>query len=288
MIRKVALIGTLVLLCIFQIGCSQNNGTPQTQQTKKPASTSTTSKGGSAEAKDNKITMSGKIEAVEIANIVSKVAGKVAKVNVDIGTEVKAGQLLISLEAADKAVEIEEAAALVNSAQVQFDLDQKNYQRGKELLISQAISQADYEKTYEGPFQRSEVGLRTANATLKKRQVTYDDMFIKAPFAGVITAKNINPGEMAGTQNVLLTLVNLNRVVVKGFVNENQINKLKQGQEVQMKVAAVSDQTFIGKISNIALAADPQIKGYLINVRIDNPKYLLKPGMFAEVLIPGN
>ncbi|MEG6522413.1 efflux RND transporter periplasmic adaptor subunit [Desulfotomaculum sp. 1211_IL3151] len=288
MTRKAVLIGTLALLCIFQIGCSQNNIMSQTPQIKKQASTSTTSTGRAAEAKDNKITMSGKIEAVEIANIVSKVAGKVAQVNVDIGTEVKAGQLLISLEAADKAAEIEEAAALVNSAQVQFDLDQKNYQRGKELLISQAISQADYEKTYEGPVQRSEASLKTAKATLKKRQVTYDDMFIKAPFAGVITAKNINPGEMAGTQNVLLTLVNLNRVVVKGFVNENQINKLKQGQEVQVKVGAVSDQTFIGKISNLAFAADPQTKGYLINVRIDNPEYLLKPGMFAEVLISGN
>ncbi|GAB6181983.1 efflux RND transporter periplasmic adaptor subunit [Desulfotomaculum defluvii] len=288
MTRRKSLAGILILLLIFLTGCNQNTGILHPQKAQVQASTNTTSTSKPTETKGDQVSISGKIEAMETANLVTKVAGKVASVHVDIGTQVKPGQLLISLEAADKAAEIDEAAAQVNSAQVQYNLDQKNFQRGKELLTSQAISQADYEKTYEGPLQKSEASLRLANATFKKRQITYNDMFIKAPFAGVITARNINPGEMAGTQNVLLTLVNLNQVMVKGIVSESEINKLKNGQEVQVKVSAASDQTFIGKISNIALAADPQTKGYLIKVRVDNPEFILKPGMFAEVKIPAN
>lgn len=286
--KRNTLAGILILILIFLTGCSQSNGAAQPQPAQEKKNNVSATTGSTAKESKNGITFSGKIEAVESANLVSKVAGKVAAVHVDLGTPVKAGQLLVSLSAEDKAAEIEVATAQVKSAQVQYDLDLKNYQRGKELLASQAISQSDYEKTYEGPFQKSEAALVTANATLKKNQVAYNDMFIKAPFAGVITAKNINPGEMAGTQNTLLTLVNLNQVVVKGTVSETQVNKLKVGQEVQVKVSAVSDKPFTGKISNIALAADTQTKGYPIKIQVDNKDHLLKPGMFSEIIIPNN
>ncbi|SHE93366.1 RND family efflux transporter, MFP subunit [Desulforamulus putei DSM 12395] len=272
----------LLSVLVFLYGCNQPADNSRQVQNDK----ATTPASSEKETKQSVITFSGKIEAVQWANLVSKVAGKVASVHVDIGSFVKTGQLLVSLAAEDKAAEIEEAATQVDSARVEYELALKSYQRGKELLAAQAISQADYDNLYEGPFKKAEVKLRSARATLQKKQIAYDDMFIKAPFAGVITAKNINPGEMAGTQSPVLTLVNLDQVVIKGAVNENHINKLKIGQQVRVKVAAISDKPFTGKISNIALAADPQTKAFPVKIQVDNPEHLLKPGMFAEVFVP--
>ncbi|MBO8137996.1 MAG: efflux RND transporter periplasmic adaptor subunit [Desulfotomaculum sp.] len=231
------------------------------------------------------INFSGKIKAVQSADLVSKVPGKVDRVHVDIGSEVKAGQVLVSLSADDLAANVEAAAAAVEKAQVEYELAQQNYQRGKELFANNAISEAAYQNQYEGPFKRAQVGLKTAEAGLKKAKAAYEDMFLKAPFAGVITARNINPGEMASQQQALVTLVNLDRVVVEGSVDEYQVNKLKTGQVAKIKVPAIPGKIFEGKVTNIALAADPGTKSYTVKVQVDNRDRQLKPGMFAEVHI---
>ena len=87
---------------------------------------------------------------------------------------------------------------------------------------------------------------------------------------------------MAGTQNALLSLVNLSQVVIKGTVGEKEINQLKNGQEVQAKVPAIPGKTFTGKISNIALAADSQTMAYPIKVQLATPGYIMKPVQLLE------
>ncbi|WP_238457782.1 efflux RND transporter periplasmic adaptor subunit [Desulforamulus ferrireducens] len=282
--KKKLLLGILVLAMLLLTGC--NAGT-ETGADSKESKTDNIAEAETSPKSPGTVVISGKIEAVQMANLVSKVAGKVEMVHVDIGTPVKAGQVLMSLDAGDKAAEIEVATAQVNSAQVEYELAQSNYQRGQELLAAQAISQAEYEKTYEGPFKRAEAQLQSAQASLKKQQITYNDMFMKAPFDGVITARNINPGEMAGTQNTVFTLVNLDQVVIKGMVNENFINQLQNGQAVKVRVPAASDQEFTGVINNLGLSADLQAKGYPVKIKLENPDHILKPGMFAEVILEG-
>lgn len=277
------LIAAMILsLLIFLYGCSQPTVNSQQIQDDKATKPASSQEG----AKQSTLSFSGKIEAVQSANLVSKVAGKVSVVHVDMGSFVKTGQLLVTLDAQDKAAEVEEAEAQLDSANVEYELAAKSYQRGKELLAAQAISQADYDNLYEGPFKKAEVKVRSAQAVLRKKQIAHEDMYIKAPFAGVVTAKNINPGEMAGTQNPVLTLVNLDQVVIKGSVNEEHINQLNTGQQVQVKVSAVSGKPLTGKIYNISLAADSQSKAFPVKIQMDNPDHLLKPGMFAEVIIP--
>ncbi|MDO7786942.1 efflux RND transporter periplasmic adaptor subunit [Desulforamulus aquiferis] len=245
----------------------------------------TVTQGVNEETQKSMVTVLGKIEAVESADIVSKTAGKVEAVLVDIGSPVKAGQELIRLAAEDKAAGVEVNNAAVYSAQVNYDLALKDYERGKELVAAQAISQADFEKSYEGNFMKAEAALKSAQANLKKEQVALADMSIKAPFSGIIAARNVNPGEMAGTQNTLLSLVNLSQVVIGTGVDEETINRLEANQSVKVKVSAIPGKEFPGKITNIAPAMEPQTKTYPVKIQIDNQEQLLKPGMFAEVVI---
>lgn len=285
--KKSQLISALVLMFILLLSGCNNAQNMQTTTAEKDdtANQSSLEQQNKQRNQQNEIIFTGKIEAVQTADLVSKVPGKVEKVYVDIGSQVKQDTTLVNLSANNMKAAVKVALAAVEQAEVTLELAEQEYQRGKELFTNEAISEASFQNSYEGPYKKAQVGLKSARAALEKAQIDYDDMFITAPFSGVITAKNINVGEMASPEKPLLTLVNLNKVVIKGTVDEYQINKIKVGQSAEVRIPALPEQTFNGKLTNIAVAADQQSKAYPIKVQIDNQDYLIKPGMFAEVKI---
>jgi len=275
---------------------------------------------------DNQFIFPGKIEALQSANIVAKVPGKVATVQVDLGSKVAAGQVLVTLENKDLADRVQQARAGIEqaqaasklaqaalqaaeaglaTAQANFEVAEANYQRGQELLAAQAIPeavfQAEYElrykqakeqaekalpaqiKTAHAQADQAQAGLKSAQASLSLARTAYEDSFIRAPFSGVIAARNINPGEMASLAVPLISLLNLNKVAVKINVGEDLINKLVVGKKVPVKIKAVSAKPFSGTVVNVAASADLQVKTYPVKLHLDNPAHLIKPGMFAEV-----
>lgn len=228
-------------------------------------------------------TIDGKLEAMNSANIVAKSSGKVADISVDVGSLVSAGQVLISLESADLAAALRLAEAGVETAQINYVLAQKQYERGKELYDAGAISQADFDINYQAALDKARTALKSAQASQDQAQAKYSDSFIRSPLDGVVTARNINVGEQAGSASTLITVMNLDKVIVNINVLEDQVNRLQVGQQVNVKVSAVADTPLAGTITNIASAASTTSKVFPVKVQIDNPDHVLKPGMFAEV-----
>ncbi|MEN6390132.1 MAG: efflux RND transporter periplasmic adaptor subunit [Syntrophomonas sp.] len=269
------LAGVLVLS-----GCSSKNTSSLPTQNISTAVVKTSNSG-------NPI-ISGKIEAVAVANVVSKNTGKVAQVNVDIGSQAEKGQILVALESDELAANIESAQAALDTAQINLDQAGQNLDRAKILLSSGAMSQSDFQNNYQSQYQKAEASFRSSEAALKKAQITYSDSFIRAPFDGMVTACNVHPGEMASISTTVVSLVNLDQVVIKGLVDENQINNLKLDQQVQVSVSAAMPELLTGYVCNISPAAESSTKAYPVKVRVDNPNHLLKPGMFGEVRLPEN
>ncbi len=282
--------------------------------------------------------VSGKLEAVASANVVPKMAGKAASVTVDVGSTVRAGELLVSLDAPELAAAVElaeaglskaknadlpslqsqteagvvNARAALESARINFTNAETDYRRMKELFNAGVIPQQQLEQAEKGfnlaktAYETAQNNLQTAEnnanivnkntvpetirlfeAQLNQARVAFANSKITAPISGVVTARNINPGEMASPTQPVLTIVNLDKLVVQASVSEDQINNLKTGQKVQVKVGAVSEEPFQGAVTNIALAASPVTKAYLVKIQVPNPQHVLKPGMFAEVELPG-
>jgi cobalt-zinc-cadmium efflux system membrane fusion protein len=266
--------------------------------------------------------VSGKLEALSSANVVVKTSGKVASIPVDIGSEVAEGNLLLSLDAADLAALVDLSAAQLDRArnsdlpaqknqaeynlantEAAFKTAEADFQRSKQLLDSNAISKQQFEQSeraclqarasYESAQNALDIlvgatipeTIRQYEAQLKKAQADYANTIISAPISGVVTARNVNPGELASPTQTAVTLVNLDTVVVQANVNEDQVNKMSAGQELKVKVGSVQNEPFTATVTNVALAANPSSKAYPVKIQIKNPLHILKPGMFAEVVL---
>lgn len=314
---------TLGLLCSLIInGCGRKTAGMETEAKPPEVETVLVKKGSLT----NQFIFPGKVEALQSANIVAKVPGKVAAVQVDLGSKVAAGQVLVTLENNDLADRMQQAQAGIEQAQAasklaqaalqaaeaglaitqaNFEVAEANYKRGQELLaagaIPEAVFQVEYElrykqakeqvekaspaqqKTAQAQVEQAQAGLKSAQASLSLARTAYEDSFIRAPFSGVVTARNINPGELASSAGPIVTLANLDKVVVKVNIGEELINKLVVGEKVPVKIKAVSKDSFPGEVVNVAASADPQVKTYPVKLHLDNPAHLIKPGMFAEV-----
>lgn len=285
--KHIILVTTLmVILSITMAGCSKKSQEQDKAQSVRGGRGSGTVKVAQVVEGNlkEKMTLSGTLEALNSVDLVAKTSGKVASLLVDVGSRVSAGQTLMTLEAEDLAAAVASAEANLEAAKVTYDLSLSKYQRGKELKQAEAISQSDFEENYEGAYRKAAAALKSAQAALAQSQARYNDTIIKSPISGIVTARNINVGELAGSSSPIFSISNLDKLVVLVNVNEQQVNKFAEGQKVAVKVSAVSQNPFTGIVTNIALAADPKLKAYPIKIELDNKDHKLKPGMFAEVL----
>ena len=293
----------IMLMVLLLAGCGDQQSVDAEQQDSAvPVRVAAVEKGSLADT----AVVTGKLEALEMANVVpGGQGGKVYSVNVKVGDKVTKGQTLITLEHTSLMAAVQQAEQGVVQAEsaleisgIAYNQAAANYERGKQLHESGAIpaaGQSGFETAYEIPYKQARIDyeqvkpamVANAKAALAMTREQYNNAFIKSPINGVVTAVNVNPGELAspGSPTPVVTVVNLGKVVVKATVTEDQINKLRQGQEVPVLVGAVAAEPLTGVITNIALAADANSKAYPIKVQLDNPEQLLKPGMFAEVQI---
>ncbi len=228
---------------------------------------------------------SGRAEAYDTVAIVSKQIGKVAEVNVDIGSEVEKGQVLLRLDARELTANVDAARANLSTAEIAYAAALENESRAKTLYENGAIGAADYENNFLNVLKKAGAAVDLARANLDKAVIAREDCSLTAPIKGTVTEVNAVPGEMASSQKPCVVLINLDEMNIKLYVNEKKINALKIGQNYKVAFTAIPDQAFEGKISSISGAMDAASKGYLVNVTVENPSHEIKDGMFARVYL---
>ncbi|HPZ43172.1 MAG TPA: efflux RND transporter periplasmic adaptor subunit [Bacillota bacterium] len=314
---KIGLLSLLAITALVLAGCSQGGrgaGSDQPAVISRATAQMGKLPGGAV--------VSGRLEALYSADVVPRTPGKVAEITVDVGDAVKEGDLLVSLDVADLEALVDLYAAQLDKArnsdlpaqkiqaelalakaEAGFLLAEADYLRSKQLKDASALSQQqfeEYDKVYlqeKAAYEAAKKSLdilvnatipetiRQCEAQLQKARADYNNSIIRAPLSGVVTARNINPGEMANAAQTVISIVNLDTVAIQAGVSEDQVNKIHVGQEVQVRVGSVRDEPFTGRVSNIALAANASTRAYPVKIQIENPGHLLKPGMYAEVLL---
>lgn len=204
--------------------------------------------------------------------------------------------------------QIAQDEASLKSATEAYEVSKKNYERTNTLFQAEAATQQQLE-TSKQQFVTAESQQKTAQevlnmhkngateasidvykaqvdqteAALKTSQTSLINGTITTPISGVVTAKNINVGEMASSSATLASISNINALCVNAYAPLDIVNQLKEGQDVVVKVAELENAEVEGKITVINSKLNSQSRNVLVKVSLSDQNLQLKPGMFAEV-----
>jgi membrane fusion protein, multidrug efflux system len=219
-----------------------------------------------------------RILAYQEATLYAKVSGYLKTLTVDKGDSVTAGQLLAEIEVpellADQAQHLAESAV----ARTNYERMAEARQKAPDLVIPQTVD--DLRGQWE-----------VAQAKLQRTQTLLQYARIIAPFAGVITARFVDPGAFipAATTGstprsaALLTLMDYSRVRVQVFVPEAEVPFIKNGVPTRLTVEELPGRTFPGTVTRFSHALDEATKTMLTEIELPNPAGELRPGAYASV-----
>ncbi len=230
----------------------------------------------------------GTVSAWKTANIAPDASGRVGRILKKQGDKVGQGELLATLDMTSLELMQKQARAAMAVAQTAFQNAKLNAERMKKMLENKAISQMQYENT-QLALDAADTQAKSARANLDLVDYTAKNAFMKAPFAGVIAAKNMEEGDMInpmmGMGQSILTLMDLSKVKVTVDAPAEEIEKIRIGQKCLVRISSRPGETFIGEVYSKNLAADPLSKTFKVEIRIDNPEMKIKAGVYADISI---
>jgi cobalt-zinc-cadmium efflux system membrane fusion protein len=238
------------------------------------------------------VTTSGRItfDDLKVSHVFSPVTGRITQIFAQPGQRVKKGDPLAEIESPDVGV----ASSDFDKARADLDAAQHELNRQKELYEAHAAAQRDYEqaenneKKARAEFQRAQQKTKLLRSSGDAVSQGYA---LRALIDGEVIARNVNPGAEVqgqyggGTAVELFTIGELDTVWVIADLFEMDLSRVKVGAEVDVKVVAYPDKSFNGTVDWVADALDPATRSAKVRCRVQNPDRLLKPEMFATVIL---
>lgn len=230
------------------------------------------------------LSVSGKIQAVNSADLSTRMMGYVKKVHVNVGDKVKKGQLLISINNTDLQAKKGQVNAGISQAKTAFNNAEKNYNRFKNLFASTSVSQKEMDDMTAN-YEMAKAGLEAAKQQRNEINAQFAYSNIRAPFTGVITSKNIENGDMATPGVPLISLETPKYFEVIAMVPEIEIPQIKNGVAVTVLVKSIN-KTIKGKVSEVSTSAKNTGGQYLVKIALEKTAVNILSGMFSTVQFP--
>ena len=214
------------------------------------------------------ILATGEIEAMQSVELRPDIEGRIAENLVREGSEVARGAPLFKVDDAELKAEVARAEA-------ERDLAQQSLTRTRDLLGQKASSQSELE--------RAEATSRSTAAQLELLKVRLDRTLVRAPFAGVVGERFVSLGDYVTTDSRLVTLQTVSPQRAAFQVPERYADRLKVGQEVTFRVAALPGKEFTGRVDFVDPIVQLPARTIMVKARVPNPRRELRAGMFIEV-----
>ena len=230
------------------------------------------------------LSVSGKVQATKSADVSTRIMGFVNKVHVSVGDKVQKGQLLISINNTDLQAKKAQVNAEIIKAKTAFANAEKNYNRYKNLLANNSITQKEMDDMTVD-YNIKKANLESVNQIKNEINAQFAYSNITAPFNGIVTAKNIESGSLANPGIPLISLETPKDFEVIAMVPESEISQIKTRIKVDVLVKSVN-KILKGKVIVVSTSAKNTGGQFLVKIKLDNkPKNILS-GMFATVHFP--
>jgi membrane fusion protein (multidrug efflux system) len=214
----------------------------------------------------------GSLRSDESVHIAAEIAGRIEEINFSEGGTVNAGDVLVKLDDSLAQAEVADAKA-------RFDLAEANNERAKKLSRTGNVT--------EKAIDEAAANFETARAALELQRVRLSKHVIKAPFSGRVGLRRVSPGGFIGVGTAIVNLEKIDVVKVDFKLPELFLPSVNVGQKVDVAVDAHLGKTFEGEIYAIDPQVDVNGRALALRARIANTDLLLRPGLFARVLVKG-
>jgi len=270
------------------------------------------------------VDLSGTLLSPDQAKISSEVAGIVREVRIQLGSEVKAGDVLVRLEPRELQYALERAESALRQVEAQLGIDRSQdkqpppdeqiasvrqamanrddaraaFERAQQLNGRGLLTRADRDtaetrlKVTEANHQAALDTVHSLKASLQDRRASHElaqkklaDAVIKAPVSGSISERLVQPGEFIRENTPVATIVQMTPLKLKTAIQEKHASLIRPGQAVEFNVEAFLDRTFKGTIAYVSPAVDQATRTFAVEALVDNGDRQLKPGFFAKGVV---
>jgi len=257
------------------------------------------------------LVLPGSIQAMTEAPVLARASGYIKRRYVDIGDRVKAGQLMAEIEAPELDQQVQQAQAAVEQAGAALEQASANLQQGKaneqlskvtaqrweKLVAKGAVSRQDND-TYQAQYAAQQANVQAlekavaaarsnilaAKANVSRLTDLQGYKSVYAPFAGVVTLRNVDVGALVSEASTLLFRVaQTNRLRTYANVPQSDAGSVHVGQTARLVVADLGGREFTGRVTRTANALDPTTRTLLTEVQVSNEDGALMPGMYTLV-----
>src|SRR6266851_6111333 len=223
------------------------------------------------------ISLPGEIHGYYETSIYAKIAGYVKTILVDKGSRVRVGQLVATIDAP-------ETDQQTRNAKASYEIAQITDRRYQALLYQQVVPRQDADQTH--------AQMREAYATWQSYAATQQYENVTAPFDGMITARNLNPGALVGTaaasgssSPAIFTVATLKPLRVYVYLPQPLAPLVRDGDNAVVTVSEYPKRDFVGTVTRHPAALDQSTRTMQVEVDLPNADLALYPGMYANVKV---
>jgi RND family efflux transporter MFP subunit len=233
------------------------------------------------------LVLPGTMLPIQETPIYARTNGYVKRWFIDIGAKVTAGQLLAEIETPELDRELKQAIANLGQAKANLHLARTTAERWKSILKEKAVSPQEVDEKL-GAHEARKADLAAAEANVQRLEELKSFERVTAPFAGTITARNIDVGQLISAGNTdpnrwMFRIAKTDTLRIYVNVPQSHTRLIAPGVNTTLILREFPEKTFTGKVLRTAGALDSQSKTLLTEVQVPNPGGELLAGMYAQV-----
>lgn len=263
-VQNVVLVGWLVI----SASCGKQSGAAEANVAEAPPVTVQTQVLQPQQVVETTV-LAAELQARRRATIAAEIPGVVEQVTVQLGDRVASGQLLATIDERNLSQAVAEAEALLRQARLQLE-------RAQSLFERKAVTKAN--------LLDATTAHDVAKARLASAQLTLEKAKVKAPWAGRIANRMVEPGSYVGPGTPLFDLVDDQTVIARALASEADVPYLRRGGEVKVELDVLG-RTVEGRIARLGAALDRATRTLPVEVELDNRNGELVPGMVARMVV---
>lgn len=230
---------------------------------------------------DPTLPFSGTLTPVRQMLLNARVAGEVTKVAVREGEAVAPGGLLLRQDSREVSARLAQAQAAVQSTKAELDSAEEQVQKFRQLAQQQFFSRNELAKAEtRAEVFRSQLRANEAAVAMARKEL--DNATLRAPFAGIVAERLIEPGQLVMPNTPLLRLVDLSELELAIQLPSADIARVRPGQQVSFRVDAFGEETFTGTIVRLNPLAKASNRKITVYALVKNPSQRLRGGLFVR------